>query len=255
MLKKRIIPCLDVANGRVVKGKQFQGLEDVASPEELADYYVQSGADELVFYDITASKEGRQTDLNFVRAVADRINIPFCVGGGISQVDDFDRILKSGADKVSINSAAVLNPNIINKAARLYGNQCVVVSMDVKRWENDFQVLIHGGITITKLTAVEWAKEAARRGAGELVINSIDEDGMRGGYDLELLKAITNCVNIPVIASGGAGQIEHFRMALQEAGVDGVLAASVFHQGEIKIRELKAYLDRFQIPVRTYNED
>lgn len=250
MLARRIIPCLDVKDGRVVKGKKFQNLQDVASPVEMARYYTEVGADELVFYDITASHEARQTSLAFVKQVADEINIPFSVGGGVKTIEDFDTILKSGADKVSINSSAVKTPELIREAAEKYGDQCVVVSIDAKRKGQDYTVYIHGGRTDTGLDAVEWAQKVVGLGAGELVINSIDEDGMKKGYDLDLLKRITDAVSVPVIASGGAGQMEHFSDAVLISDADGILAASVFHYKTIDIQELKSFLKEKGIEVR-----
>ena len=251
MLTKRIIPCLDVRNGRVVKGKKFKDIVDVDSPEVLGKYYSDCGADELVFYDITASSEDRKTSLEFVSKVAENISIPFCVGGGVSSLDDFTNILRKGADKVSINSSAVLNPNIIKEAAQKFGNQCVVLSMDVKKNDkNLWDVYIKGGREKTDLDAIEWAKKGVELGAGEIVVNSIDEDGMKNGYDIELLSKITSAVNITVVASGGAGKMEDFCKAAKEANCDGILAASVFHYGEIKIKELKEYMKKEGIEVR-----
>lgn len=251
MLTKRIIPCLDVRNGRVVKGKKFKDIVDVDFPEVLGKYYSDCGADELVFYDITASSEDRKTSLEFVSKVAENISIPFCVGGGVSSLDDFTNILRKGADKVSINSSAVLNPSIIKEAAQKFGNQCVVLSMDVKKNdENSWDVYIKGGREKTDLDAIEWAKKGVELGAGEIVVNSIDEDGMKNGYDIELLSKITSAVNVPVIASGGAGKMEDFCKAAKEADCDGILAASVFHYGEIKIKELKEYMKKEGIEVR-----
>lgn len=251
MLTKRIIPCLDVKNGRVVKGKKFKDIEDVDSPEVLGKYYSDSGADELVFYDITASNEERKTYLEFVSKVAKNLSIPFCVGGGVSSIDDFTNILRKGADKVSVNSAAVKNPNLIKEAAEKFGNQCVVLSMDVKKNnEGSWDVYVKGGREKTNLDAVKWAKEGVNLGAGEIVVNSIDEDGMKKGYDIELLSKITNAVNVPVIASGGAGKMEDFCKATKIANCDGVLAASVFHFGEIKIKDLKEYMKKEGIEVR-----
>lgn len=251
MLTKRIIPCLDVRNGRVVKGKKFDDIKDVDSPEVLGKYYSDSGADELVFYDITASNEERKTSLEFVSKVAENLFIPFCVGGGVSSIDDFTSILRNGADKVSVNSAAVKSPNIIKEAAEKFGNQCVVLSMDVKKNnEGSWNVYVKGGREKTNLDAVEWAKKVVNLGAGEIVVNSIDEDGMKKGYDIELLSKITEAVNVPVIASGGAGKMEDFYKAIKKANCDGVLAASVFHFGEIKIMELKTYMKKEGIEVR-----
>ena len=243
MLAKRIIACLDVRNGRVVKGTKFTDIKDVDSPEKLAKFYSDNSVDELVFYDITASNEERKTSLEFVERVARVINIPFSAGGGVSTIEDFKYILRKGADKVSVNSAAVRNPQLIREASMAFGSQCVVLSMDVKKNdEGSWSVYVKGGREKTELDAIEWAITAAELGAGEIVVNSIDEDGMKNGYDLELLRRITSVVNIPVIASGGAGKKEHFLDAIQNAGVDGVLAASVFHFGDIKVPELKRYL-------------
>lgn len=251
MLTRRIIPCLDVRNGRVVKGQKFEDIIDVDDPEKLGQFYSDEGADELVFYDITASNEERRISLEFVERVAQQINIPFCVGGGIRTVEDFVEILRKGADKVSINSAAVKNPSIITQASEKFGAQCVVLSIDAKKVDGDWHVFINGGRLDTGLDAIEWAKEGVRLGAGEIVVNSIDEDGMKQGYDLELLKAITDSVGVPVIASGGAGTMEHFYEAVAEADVDGILAASVFHYQEIKIADLKAYLADRGVAMRT----
>lgn len=250
MLKKRIIPCLDVRSGRVVKGVKFENIKDMGCPVALADYYIASGADELVFYDITASFERRPSDYDFIRQVAEKINIPFTVGGGIKTLEDFDRVLKAGADKVSINSSAITNPTFIQDASKKYGNQCVVVSMDVKRINGNFKVFTQGGRVETDWEAEKWAKEAVKRGAGELVINSIDEDGMLQGYDLELLNLITSMVNVPVIASGGAGKKEDFKKVFQRTNVDGALAATIFHSKDLNIRDLKEYLIGLNIPVR-----
>ncbi len=239
----RIIPCLDVINGRVVKGTKFKDIKDVDDPVKLAKYYSDSGADELVFYDITASLEGRKASLEFVKRVAGEINIPFCVGGGISSIEDFKYVLGNGADKVSINSAAIKRSGLIKEAAEIYGSKCLVMAVDVKRNEGgSWSVYIKGGKEKTSLDAVEWVKRGVELGAGEIVVNSIDEDGMKKGYDLELMKKITDAVNVPVVASGGAGKYEDFLEAVKYAAVDGVLAASVFHFGEIKIPELKEYL-------------
>lgn len=251
MLAVRIIPCLDVRNGRVVKGKKFKDIIDVDSPEKLGKFYSDSGADELVFYDITASNEERKTSLEFVKKVANEINIPFSVGGGVSSVDDFTEMLRKGADKVSINSSAVRNPSLITEASERFGAQCVVLSMDVKKeLNNSWSVYIKGGREKTDLDAIEWAIKGVELGAGEIVVNSIDEDGMKNGYDLELLKKITDSVNVPVIASGGAGKLEHFYEAVEYANVDGILAASVFHFDQIKIKDLKRYLKDKGIEIR-----
>lgn len=251
MLTRRVIPCLDVRDGRVVKGKKFTNIIDVDDPEILGEFYSIEGADELVFYDITATNEDRKISLNFIEKVAARINIPFCVGGGVNSIDDFTDILRKGADKVSINSAAVRNPSLITEASEKFGAQCVVLSMDVKKEnENKWSVYINGGRVNTNLDAVEWAVKGVSLGAGELVINSIDSDGMKEGYDIELLRRITSMVGVPVIASGGAGKIEDFAMAIKEADVDGVLAASVFHYKELEIRQVKEYMKSQGIEVR-----
>ena len=254
MLTKRIIPCLDVANGRVVKGKKFQEIIDVDDPATLGKYYSDQGADELVFYDITASYEHRDITLEFVSLVAKEINIPFCVGGGIKTIEDFQSILRRGADKVSINSAAIDQPSLIKLAAEKFGSQCVVLSIDAKKENDDWYVYKHGGRIKTKLKAIDWAIDGVKLGAGELVINSIDEDGMKKGYDIELLKQITSAVQVPVIASGGAGQLIHFKEVVEQADVDGILAASVFHFGEISIKTLKNYLHDNHIPIRIIKE-
>lgn len=251
MLTKRIIPCLDVRNGRVVKGKKFKDIEDVDSLEVLGKFYCDSGADELVFYDITASNEERKTSLEFVSKVAENLSIPFSVGGGVSCLDDFTNILRQGADKVSINSSAVKNPNLIKEAAQKFGDQCVVLSMDVKKNDKgSWDVYVKGGREKTDLDAIEWAKKGVKLGAGEIVVNSIDEDGMKNGYDIELLSKITQSVNVPVIASGGAGTMDDFCKAAKEANCDGILAATVFHFGEIKIKDLKEYMKKEGIEVR-----
>lgn len=243
MLTGRIIPCLDVRAGRVVKGRKFTDIEDVDDPAILAEYYNQAGADELLFYDITATNEDRKISLEFIANVADKIKIPFGVGGGVNSLEDFAHILNKGADKVSINSAALKRPELIREASREFGAKTVVLSIDVKQVGSQaWEVVIHGGKTFTGKDAIEWATEGVRLGAGELVINSIDQDGVKEGYDLELLKAITSSVDVPVIASGGAGKMEHFSQAILEAGVTGVLAASVFHYKEIAIKDLKQYL-------------
>lgn len=251
MLTKRIIPCLDVRNGRVVKGKKFKDIVDVDAPEILGKFYSDNGADELVFYDITASNEERKTSLDFVSKVAKNINIPFSVGGGVSTIDDFTDILRKGADKVSVNSSAVRNPNLIKEASEKFGAQCVVLSMDVKKnKEGSWSVYVKGGREKTDLDAIEWAKRGVELGAGEIVVNSMDEDGMKNGYDIELLSKITSVVNVPVIASGGAGNMDDFVNAAKYADADGILAASVFHFGEIKINDLKKYMKKHGIEVR-----
>ena len=251
MITKRIIPCLDVKNGRVVKGTNFEGLNDVSSPIELARYYSEIGADELVFYDITASAEGRQLFTDILREVAATIFIPLTVGGGINTVEDFDRVLKCGADKVSVNSGAIRNPSLITEAAKRYGDQCVVISADVKRVDGVFRVFAKGGRENTGMEAIEWIRTCVERGAGEVVLNSIDTDGVKGGFDLEMLEAVCNVVSVPVIASGGAGCIDHFTTLFQTLPkVDAGLAASIFHFGEVDIRHLKTKLHKNGIPVR-----
>lgn len=250
MLAKRIVPCLDVNHGRVVKGKQFKNLLDVDDPVKLGKYYSDSGADELVFYDITATHEKRNTFVDTVRAIAEELTIPFTVGGGIRKADDFRTMLLAGADKVSVNSAAVRNPDIISESARRFGSQCVVLSIDAKRNDKgSWDVFVEGGRKNTGLDALEWARKGMELGAGEICINSIDTDGEKKGYDLELLRRLTERLSIPVIASGGAGTMEDFYKAF-EAGADAALAASVFHFGEITIPELKTYLAGKRIPVR-----
>jgi len=251
MITKRIIPCLDVRDGRVVKGTNFQGLRDVSSPVELGKYYSDHGADELVFYDITASAEGRALFTDILREVASTIFIPLTVGGGINTVDDFDRVLKCGADKVSVNSGAIRNPSLIEAAAKRYGNQCVVLSADVKRVNGKFTVFSKGGREDTGMDAVEWIRSGVDHGAGEVVVNSIDTDGVKGGFDLEMLDAVCSAVSVPVIASGGAGCTEDFVALFRTLPrVDAGLAASIFHFGEVKIPALKAELRRNGINVR-----
>lgn len=239
----RVIPCLDVRDGRVVKGKRFDNIQDVDDPVSLAEFYSNAGADELVFYDITATNEGRKVSLDFIEKVAAKINIPLCVGGGVKTIEDFTQVIEKGADKVSINSGAVKNPDLISLASKKYGSNRVVLGMDVKRIAKEqWRVFVNGGREDTGLNAVEWAKEAVRLGAGELVLNSIDEDGMKEGYDIDLLKAITMSVDVPVIASGGAGKMEDFCKAAIEGNAGGLLAASVFHYKEVEIKELKRYM-------------
>ncbi len=250
MVYKRIIPCLDVKNGRVVKGVKFEGLRDLADPVEMARYYNESGADELVFYDITASFEGRKLFTDVLRAVASEIFIPLTVGGGIESLEDFDRVLKCGADKVSVNSGAIKNPNLIYEAAKRYGSQCVVLSMDVKRVDGRFCVFAKGGRLNTDLDAIEWAKRGESLGAGEIVLNSIDTDGVRGGFDLEMLRAVGDVVTIPLVASGGAGCMEDFAELFKLDRVDAGLAAGIFHTKKVGIRELKEYLKRQGVHVR-----
>ncbi|MBR3146868.1 MAG: imidazole glycerol phosphate synthase subunit HisF [Eubacterium sp.] len=251
MLTKRIIPCLDVKDGRVVKGVRFQGLNDVDSPVELADYYSRSGADELVFYDITASAEGRKLFTDILTEVASRIFIPLTVGGGISTIEDFDRVLKCGADKVSVNSGAIRDPDLIPRAAEKYGDQCVVISADVAKIDGVYRVFARGARENTGMEAVSWIKNCVENGAGEVVLNSIDTDGVKGGFDLEMLRAVTDAVDVPVIASGGAGCIEDFVTLFREIPkVDAGLAASIFHFGEVTIPDLKKELAANDIPVR-----
>ena len=251
MITKRIIPCLDVRNGRVVKGMNFEGVKDVSCPVELAKYYSANGADELVFYDITASFEERQLFTEILKKVAENVFIPLTVGGGINTVDDFDRVLKCGADKVSVNSGAIKNPMLIKEAAMKYGNQCVVISADIKRVDGQFMVFAKGGRENTGMEAISWIKKCVELGAGEVVVNSIDTDGVKGGFDIELLELVTKAVNVPVIASGGAGNIQHF-IDLFEAipNIDAGLAASIFHFGEVKIVDLKKELKDNNIRVR-----
>ena len=251
MITKRIIPCLDVKDGRVVKGVNFEGLNNVSDPVTLAEYYSDCGADELVFYDITASSEGRKLFTDILTRAASRVFIPLTVGGGISTLGDFDRVLKCGADKVSVNSGAINNPDIIEQAAKLYGSQCVVLSVDAKRVGGSYRVFAKGGRVDTGLDAIEWIKRGENSGAGEIVLNSIDTDGVKNGFDLEMLRAVSDVVKIPVIASGGAGKMEDFLTLFRTLDrVDAGLAASVFHFGEIKISELKRYLKDNGIPVR-----
>lgn len=250
MITKRIIPCLDVRNGRVVKGKNFEGIQDVSDPVEMAKFYNREGADELVFYDITASVEERGLFTDILRRVASEIFIPLTVGGGINTLEDFDRVLKCGADKVSVNSGAIRNPDIIGQAARKYGDQCVVLSMDIKRVDGVFRLFAKGGRENTGIDALQWAIDGVDRGAGELVVNSIDTDGVKGGFDLELLDAIAARVNVPIIASGGAGRMEDFSELFSHEGMDAGLAASIFHYKEIRIADLKAYLRDQGVEVR-----
>ena len=251
MITKRIIPCLDIKNGRVVKGTNFQGLSDVSDPVALAAHYSASGADELVFYDITASFEGRQLFTDILTRVASEIFIPLTVGGGINTVDDFDRVLKCGADKVSVNSGAIRNPKLIYEAAQKYGDQCVVLSADIKRVDGQFRVFAKGGREDTGLEAIDWIRRGVAMGAGEIVVNSIDTDGVKGGFDLEMLQAVCDAVNVPVIASGGAGSMAHFVELFKAIpDIDAGLAASVFHFGQIAIPDLKQELRRNDIIVR-----
>ena len=250
MLTKRIIPCLDVRSGRVVKGVNFEGLRDINDPVTLARYYNDSGADELVFYDITASFEGRPLFADALKRVAAEVFIPLTVGGSINSLDDFDRVLKCGADKVSVNSGAIRSPSLIGEAAKRYGDQCVVLSMDVKRVGGRFHVFAKGGREDTGKDAIEWVKFGEDNGAGEVVVNSIDTDGVRGGFDLEMLQAVGDAVDLPIIASGGAGKREDFAELFKLPRVDAGLAASIFHSREVDIKELKRYLQDNGVPMR-----
>jgi len=251
MITKRIIPCLDVRDGRVVKGTNFQGLQDVSSPVELGKYYSDNGADELVFYDITASSDGRKLFTEILTEVARTIFIPLTVGGGINTVDDFDRVLKCGADKVSVNSGAIRDPGLIPAAAKRYGDQCVVISADVKRVNGEFRVFAKGGRVDTGMEAISWIKKCVANGAGEVVLNSIDTDGVKKGFDLEMLAAVCDAVDVPVIASGGAGSMEDFVKLFQTLPkVDAGLAASIFHFGQVQIKDLKKCLRENAIDVR-----
>ena len=251
MLARRIIPCLDVRDGRVVKGTNFQGLRDMADPVDMARFYNRSGADELVFYDITASAEGRKLFTDILRRVAEAIFIPLTVGGGIRTLEDFDRVLKCGADKVSVNSGAIADPGLIAAGAKKYGDQCVVLSMDVKRVDGRFRLFAKGGREDTGIDAMEWAVKGAAAGAGEIVLNSIDTDGVRQGFDLEMLDELAGRVNIPIVASGGAGKMEDFAELFTHPGVDAGLAASIFHTRQVEISALKAYLKELGVPMRT----
>ena len=250
MITTRRIPCLDIRDGRVVKGVNFEGIQDVEDPVAMAKFYNDSGADELVFYDITASYENRPLFDNVLRSVASQIFIPLTVGGGISSLDDFDRVLKAGADKVSVNSGAIKNPELIGQAAKKYGDQCVVLSMDVKRVDGKYHVFAKGGRIDTGIDALEWAKRGADSGAGEIVLNSIDTDGVKEGFDLEMLEDVAALVSIPIIASGGAGKMEDFKELFKIHGVDAGLAASIFHFKEVSIADLKNYLRENGIPMR-----
>ena len=251
MITKRIIPCLDVRNGRVVKGTNFQGLRDVNNPVELGKFYSDCGADELVFYDITASAEGRAIFTDILTEVARTIFIPLTVGGGINTLADFDRVLKCGADKVSVNSGAIRNPQLVGEAAKRYGDQCVVLSADIKRVDGEFHVFAKGGREDTGMEAIEWIRRCVGEGAGEVVVNSIDTDGVKKGFDLEMLKAVSDAVEVPVIASGGAGCMEDFVTLFKALPkVDAGLAASIFHFGEVKIPDLKRMLRENDISVR-----
>lgn len=251
MITKRIIPCLDVKDGRVVKGVNFQGLSDVSSPVTLAKFYSEAGADELVFYDITASAEGRGIFTDILRETAKSVFIPLTVGGGINTLDDFDRVLKCGADKVSVNSGAIRNPDLVYQAAKRYGDQCVVLSADVKRVDGAYRVFAKGGRENTGMEAIEWIRRCVDNGAGEVVVNSIDTDGVRNGFDIEMLEAVCNAVSVPVIASGGAGCIDHFIDLFKKLPkVDAGLAASIFHFGQVQISDLKSQMAAKNIPTR-----
>jgi cyclase len=250
MLAKRVIPCLDVDKGRVVKGVKFQNLRDAGDPVEVAKSYEEQSADELVFLDITASAEERKIMIEVVQRVAETIFIPFTVGGGVSSLEDIRRLLSAGADKVSINTAAVKNPQLIYESAKRFGSQCIVVAIDAKRSERGWEVYIHGGRTPTGLDAVEWAKRVESLGAGEILLTSMDADGTKKGYDIELCRAVASAVSIPVIASGGAGTMEHFYEVFTKTNVDAALAASLFHFKEVSIPELKAYLKNKGVHVR-----
>ena len=251
MITKRIIPCLDVNKGRVVKGVSFINLRDAGDPVELAAYYDKEGADEIVFLDITASHEKRKTVIELASKTAEKVFIPYTIGGGINKIEDMREILKKGADKISINTSAVENPDLIKKGAAIFGNQCIVVAIDAKRKDsNSWEVYVHGGRTPTGLDVLEWSREAERLGAGEILLTSMDKDGRKDGYDIELTKAVTSNVNIPVIASGGAGRLEHLRDAILLGGADAVLVASIFHYGEYTIRQAKEYLRSEGIKVR-----
>lgn len=250
MITKRIIPCLDVKNGRVVKGVNFEGLKDMADPVEMARFYNTAGADELVFYDITASFEGRGLFTDILTKVAGEIFIPLTVGGGINTLDDFDRVLKCGADKVSVNSGAIRDPGLIAQAAQKYGDQCVVLSCDVKRVNGEFRVFAKGGREDTGLNALDWIEQCVKNGAGEVCLNSIDTDGVRGGFDLEMLDAVAARVDVPIIASGGAGKKEDFKKLFAHKGIDAGLAAGIFHTKQVEIPELKRYLRSQGVEVR-----
>lgn len=251
MLAKRIIPCLDVRDGKVVKGVNFVGIREVGDPVECAMEYDRQGADEICFLDITATHEGRRTMVDVVKKAAKHVFIPLTVGGGIGSVEDFREILRAGADKVSVNSAAVKNPELISQAAEIFGSQCVVVAIDAKRDEKgQFHVVIHGGRKDTGLDVVEWAKKCQELGAGEILLTSMDTDGCKRGFDLELLQAVCSVVNIPVIASGGCGKLEHFSQVFEETGADAALAASLFHFRELTVQEVKEHMAERNIPVR-----
>jgi cyclase len=250
MLKKRIIPCLDIKDGRTVKGVNFEGLRDAGDPVDLAKFYSDQGADELVFLDITATQEGRKTTVEMVRKVAQQVNIPFTVGGGISSVEDAYQLLNNGADKVSVNSSAVRNPQLISDLAARFGNQCVVLAIDAKYTDGKWVVFLSGGKIPTELNLFEWAKKGVELGAGEILFTSMDNDGTKAGFAVEALDKLSRTVNVPIIASGGCGTMEHFKEVFEKSNVDAALAASVFHFGEIGIPELKEYLKNQSIDVR-----
>ncbi|MFN5147781.1 MAG: imidazole glycerol phosphate synthase subunit HisF [Flavobacteriia bacterium] len=250
MLKKRIIPCLDIKDGRTVKGINFEGLRDAGDPVDLAKFYSENGADELVFLDITATQEGRKTTVDMVRRVAQQVNIPFTVGGGISSVEDAYQLLNYGADKISVNSSAVRNPQLISELAARFGNQCVVLAIDAKNVEGKWIVYLSGGKIPTELDLYEWAKKGVELGAGEILFTSMDNDGTKAGFALEALDKLSRTVNVPIIASGGCGSMEHFKEIFEQSNVDAALAASVFHFGEIGIPELKEYLKNQSIDIR-----
>lgn len=251
MITKRIIPCLDVNKGRVVKGVSFINLQDAGDPVELAAYYDREGADEIVFLDITASHEKRKTVIELASKTAEKVFIPYTIGGGINKIEDMREILKKGADKISVNTSAVENPDLIREGAKIFGNQCIVVAIDAKKKnDNSWEVYTHGGRTATGMDVLEWSKEAERLGAGEILLTSMDKDGKKDGYDIELTKTVTSGVNIPVIASGGAGNLEHLKDAILLGGADAVLVASIFHYGQYTIRQAKEYLRSEGIEVR-----
>jgi cyclase len=250
MLKKRIIPCLDIKDGRTVKGVNFEGLRDAGDPVDLARFYSENGADELVFLDITATQEGRKTTIDMVKQVARQVNIPFTVGGGISSVEDAYQLLNSGADKISVNSSAVRNPQLISQLAARFGNQCVVLAIDAKFSDEKWVVYLSGGKIPTELDLFEWAKKGVELGAGEILFTSMDNDGTKEGFAVEALDKLSRTVNVPIIASGGCGSMEHFKEVFERSNVDAALAASVFHFGEIQIPELKKYLKNHSIDVR-----
>lgn len=250
MLEKRIIPCLDVRDGRVVKGINFVGIKEVGDPVECASMYNKQGADEIVFLDITATHEGRKTIIDVVRRTAECVFVPLTVGGGIGSIEDMTNILRAGADKVSVNSAAVKNPSLIEAGADKFGSQCIVTAIDAKRAGGRFNVVVHGGRIDTGIDAVQWAAEAEKRGAGEILLTSMDTDGTKSGFDIELLNRVTEAVSIPVIASGGCGKLEHFSELFEQTGADAALAASLFHYGELTVGEVKRHLIEHKIPVR-----